>query len=33
MQQDQHRAIAARIVGPQMPAVDRHAQLHGQMLS
>jgi hypothetical protein len=33
MQQNQNRAIAARIVGPQMPAVDLHAQLHDPMLS
>jgi hypothetical protein len=32
MQQDHDRAIAAAIVGPQMPAVNRHVQLHDPML-
>jgi hypothetical protein len=33
MKENQRRAISARIVGPKMPAVDRHAQLHTGMLS
>jgi hypothetical protein len=33
MQENQRRAITARIVGPKMPAIDRHTQLHTGMLS